>query len=110
MDAVTALAKALHSAAMDLEDASCTCVDRSEGHQPHCVGVRQTKDYFKLAEKFMGKPQVDKVKEERRRIREGLRESFFMVRGLSPGEGGRGDPWVDAARNMYQASLRVVRR
>lgn len=54
--AITQLARALHSAALALEEASCTCVDRSEGHQRGCSGVSHAKDYFKLAEKHGVKP------------------------------------------------------
>lgn len=50
------------------------------------------------------------VKAERRRIRTSLREELKMVKSLTPGQGGRGDEWVDAADNMYRAALRVVRR
>lgn len=45
------LRRALIHAAMSLEEASCTCVDRSDGHQRGCVGVDQAKDYFRLADR-----------------------------------------------------------
>lgn len=45
------LRNALHSAAMQLEEASCTCVDRSNGHQRPCVGVDLARDYHKLVER-----------------------------------------------------------
>lgn len=45
------LTKALESASASLLENSCTCVDRSEGHQPDCSGLREVEDHDKLVEK-----------------------------------------------------------
>jgi hypothetical protein len=108
-DKVTQLAKALRNAALELEEVACTCIDRSEGHQPKCVGVSNAKPYFQKAKKVLDKPFVDRVKEDRRRIREALAQEIKKIEALTSGEGGRGDVWVDAARNMYHAALGAVR-
>lgn len=48
---VVKLRNALKDAALQLEEASCSCVDRSNGHQRGCVGVAQARGYFKLVER-----------------------------------------------------------
>lgn len=45
------LTKALESASASLLENSCTCVDRSEGHQPDCSGLGEVEDHDKLVEK-----------------------------------------------------------
>jgi hypothetical protein len=45
------LTKALESASASLLENSCTCVDRSDGHQPDCSGLREVEDHDKLVEK-----------------------------------------------------------
>lgn len=45
------LTKSLESASASLLENSCTCVDRSEGHQPDCSGLREVEDHDKLVEK-----------------------------------------------------------
>lgn len=47
---------------------------------------------------------------ERRRIRKALQAEVRDIKRLTPGEGGPGDVWVDAADAMYKAALRVLRR
>lgn len=50
-DIVVILLNALKRASADIEEMSCTCVDRSNGHQKDCQGVRNAKDYDKLIAK-----------------------------------------------------------
>lgn len=45
------LTKALESASASLLENSCTCVNRSEGHQRDCSGLRAVEDHEKLVEK-----------------------------------------------------------
>lgn len=60
-------------------------------------------------EEFLREYKRKILKEERDRIRKGIRESAKFVKGLTPGDGTQGDPWTGAVETMRDRALEVVR-